>query len=548
MKKLNEEEQMKLDFDMMPELPAEFDELVDRLCAESRRIFYKRNHNKASYHCTKCGADYTLRVGNQSIYDIYYPSYQRRIETKIPVEGEKETCKECGTVAFLKPVRRWTYDYNWKYICTWQVYENGLIERYFEIKKIDNLKRAEEVDIRELSRTFYEMNSVRKYEKRWYYYTDMYGHQYGFERVYGKRMNESEADMISGDPAELYKSTPLRYCPYEQMKTIFNKKYYTTDRNKADEQILRTYCKFPGIEMEIKFGMYNIAAHHLVRLGVDGNMNKKAKKPWDIYKVYPDRLKLLRGCSLTEWDIYREERKKGVRYTDEEIAFLRDWYGHHNQSIIQNLTKYMTLNQLINRIAKYKKEKKGYETDYSVASHYSDYLDMRLELGYDMTNSVYLYPKNLKRSHDKMVKEKQDRKDELRIKEVLLKYMEIPERFKNLNRKYAFTNHGYMIRPAKDAAEIVREGWNLHHCVGGDRYLKKHNIGETAILFMRSVDKPDKSYVTIEVQGNRILQWHGAHDKQNVTKDARACLEEFTKKISRKRRQVPQPARLRVAV
>ena len=65
---------------------------------------------------------------------------------------------------------------------------------------------------------------------------------------------------------------------------------------------------------------------------------------------------------------------------------------------------------------------------------------------------------------------------------------------------------------------------------------------------MRSEDKPDKSYVTIEVKGSEILQWYGAHDKKNVTIDAKACIAEFEQKIKKKKKAAGQVTGLPVAI
>lgn len=66
--------------------------------------------------------------------------------------------------------------------------------------------------------------------------------------------------------------------------------------------------------------------------------------------------------------------------------------------------------------------------------------------------------------------------------------------------------------PARSAEEIVAEGRILHHCVGGDSYLNKHNTGRSTILFLRSKSAPETPYITIEICGTKILQWYGIRD------------------------------------
>ena len=173
----------------------------------------------------------------------------------------------------------------------------------------------------------------------------------------------------------------------------------------------------------------------------------------------------------------------------------------------------MSLQKLINRTRKYQ-DQKEYYSNYAVMSAYRDYLQMRQELGYDMTNEVYLYPKNLKRKHDEMVKERNARKDKLHSEKMNRKYSDIQKRFKNLSKKYGYESDGYIIRPAMSAGEIIMEGRFLHHCVSGGTYLSKHNKGETSILFLRRKETPDIPYYTIEIKGNQIIQWYGLRDKK----------------------------------
>ena len=167
----------------------------------------------------------------------------------------------------------------------------------------------------------------------------------------------------------------------------------------------------------------------------------------------------------------------------------------------------------MNRIQKYI-EQGDYKYEDEVLRHYDDYLCMREELGYDMTNEVYTYPKNLKEKHDQMVEERRAKRDKEHADKMKAMYQGIEDRFEKLDKRYSWQEGEYCIRPAHDAKEIVEEGRTLHHCVGGERYLNKHSKGETAILFLRRSETPDEPYYTIEIRENEILQWYGYNDKK----------------------------------
>ena len=154
----------------------------------------------------------------------------------------------------------------------------------------------------------------------------------------------------------------------------------------------------------------------------------------------------------------------------------------------------------------------------ATARTYLDYLRMREQLGYDMTNTVYLYPRDLRAAHDAMVAEGNKKEADKRKTEAEANYPEIRKQYRKLRNRYFYEADGLQIRPARSASEIIDEGRLMHHCVGGNSYLGKHNRGESYILLLRHSDAPDTPYATIEIKdsefGFRILQWYQAHDKK----------------------------------
>lgn len=78
-----------------------------------------------------------------------------------------------------------------------------------------------------------------------------------------------------------------------------------------------------------------------------------------------------------------------------------------------------------------------------------------------------------------------------------------------------FEDKDYLIRLPVDKNEIVKEGMELHHCVGS--YAERYETGDTTIMFLRKKSEPDKPFYTIEVEiglmdgkvaGVRIKQAH----------------------------------------
>lgn len=113
------------------------------------------------------------------------------------------------------------------------------------------------------------------------------------------------------------------------------------------------------------------------------------------------------------------------------------------------------------------------------------------------------------------------------------RYPEIRHVYRGLRNKYLYEDDKYIIRPARSAEEIVMEGRLLHHCVGGNMYLGRHNKGETYILMLRFKAEPDIPYITVEIDAKnpRILQWYGDKDKKPDEKNMQSWLNNWLMKL-----------------
>ena len=101
-----------------------------------------------------------------------------------------------------------------------------------------------------------------------------------------------------------------------------------------------------------------------------------------------------------------------------------------------------------------------------------------------------------------------------------------------------------MIRPARSAKEIVEEGRILHHCVGGDNYLRKHNDGRSYILMLRFKDKTEEPYITVEISSNKpeIIQWYGERDRKPDAKNMQKWLKHYLKQLKEKQEMLAKTA------
>lgn len=133
---------------------------------------------------------------------------------------------------------------------------------------------------------------------------------------------------------------------------------------------------------------------------------------------------------------------------------------------------------------------------------WNDYLDQCIKLKYDMTDTLITKPKNLHEAHERLTKI-------IKIEADRLAQQELEKRSKKLaEMEYIDEERGLQIVIPKSVQEIVDEGKRLNHCVGG--YAQRHAEGKLTILFLRTTEKPDVPYYTMEVNTDgRIVQCRG---------------------------------------
>lgn len=157
----------------------------------------------------------------------------------------------------------------------------------------------------------------------------------------------------------------------------------------------------------------------------------------------------------------------------------------------------------------------------TLITDYHDYLCMCKELQYDVKNSFVLFPHKLKEAHDSAAKT-------LRDKHTAEQEKAIADSFDEWQKRYQYQGKELMMIPPHSAKEIVDEGTALHHCVR--RYVKKVAEKESVILFVRSVDEPDKSLCTVEVKDGQVTQARG-FDNEEPPAQIAAFIEQWKQRV-----------------
>lgn len=157
----------------------------------------------------------------------------------------------------------------------------------------------------------------------------------------------------------------------------------------------------------------------------------------------------------------------------------------------------------------------------TLITDYHDYLCMCKELQYDVKNSFILFPRELKAAHDSVAKTLKDKRTAEHEKA-------IAGSFDEWQKRYQYQSKELMMIPPHSAKEIVDEGAALHHCVR--LYVKNVAEIKSVILFVRSVDEPDKSLCTVEVKDGQVTQARG-FDNEEPPAQITAFIEQWKQRV-----------------
>ncbi len=497
-------------------------------------LYYKRHGRYADIACSACGQVTEAAIRSA---DTYEGQFEKIIP--VPQHGSAGICPRCGMTGIYKAQGKtkgvWGHGMNC--FIAQRYKDNGAMVRYVEIEKIYRLDTfldekevmtgaSEKFIITEIARTYLEEG--KKPQTDYHKFSSYSGEFWDDCNLQGMNNILIKAARIYPESYKELRETFLKYSAaeiYGKYKAVYNLKEY-----------LERYTQWPQIEMFVKMGLYHIVES--IVAGYCGIIaDQYAIKPEGFLGIYKRRirdLKTLQG-DLDYLKIWQMEKRTGLHLTVQESIFLAE--SQVKQSDLEEILKYTTVAKIMHRIEQYSgcgipdnlQEPMCSRAAVAVSGitrTYVDYLHMRIQRGYDLHNQIFLFPRDLRLAHDQMVVETNAEEIRKREQAVSEKYPDIRKNYRRLRNQYFYEDDDYLIRPARSAEEIVAEGRVLHHCVGGDGYLNKHNTGQSTILFLRSKSAPETPYITIEISGTKIWQWYGIRD----TKPDEIAVERWLRK------------------
>ncbi len=434
-------------------------------------------------------------------------------EFKNPKVNQKGSHK-CGTNVTFRSVKQRSDKDMWSSLIYLQPYGENVLSRTFKIRRSYKNYFPVESFVYEFSRTIVkEAGKYETFEYALYKSSTLAAWQKPAEPSWTKP--DGYRSYIP-ETSHLYKRglknrlkgtvlENLKYDLWEELLGNF-KKFYTKER------IFIFFLQRPVIQEMLSRGYKKLAAE---AFGLTSYYYSKHLDYFNTGSFYKDlgirksQLAQL-DSEVNEKDIeaFRLANTSGINCNIDLLRKAREVFRHELARLLKN-NKGLNLEKAV---------KYGEKLDY--APDYVDYLSDLKKVIYSTKENVEceLYPKYFNQVHEQF--------------STLVKYANVDKYENDFSKlapgwdKFNFSQGNLEIVVPKMAKDIVKEGINMHNCVGG--YVEKVVKGECVILFIRKHSDPNKSFVTMEVRKNKIVQVR-AYSNSKIDKETETFVNAFKK-------------------
>lgn len=489
---------------LIPDIPKDFEKwaFTD---AVPQYMYYE--YGKRIGLCTCCGKYYELKE---------QPKY-----------GKEGICPGCKRKVQYRTYKKKGRIHDWEYAALIQKIPGGYVLRFFALNQLIEQGTRSYGGMSEKIRITYneQWNRQAIYSYHRYKMTNKIRWCNGYEYLgaYGGRKEEERCRLYPRNLRKILKGSKLEYSGMPEFARTGIEFYQQDFIDKAKE--------YAGIEKLIKAGFHTLT-NTCISYGSRAPIDLYQKRVKKVLGLTGEYYNLIRDKDPTwrEYEITEQCQDVGIRATWEQIQRMSQY--------ARNFAIYMrhsTPHKMLKYIEGLKSEGPCAMRNQEV-NDYHDYLQLAAGLGYNLDDDWILYPKNLKERHDQLTEEQNERKVELEKESDDKKDRKLKRTIKRKGwTRYEMEIEQLLIRLPECAHEIRKEGNAQHHCVA--TYMDRMVAGETCILFIRKKEEPDKSYYTVEVRDDEVIQVRG---KYNVAPSE--DVEEFMKIFKKNLRKVERKA------
>lgn len=489
---------------LIPDIPKDFEKwaFTD---AVPQYMYYE--YGKRIGLCTCCGKHHELKE---------QPKY-----------GKEGICPGCKRKVQYRTYKKKGRIHDWEYAALIQKIPGGYVLRFFVLNQLIEQGTRSYGGMSEKIRITYneQWNRQAIYSYHRYKMTNKIRWCNGYEYLsaYGGRKEEERCRLYPRNLRKILKGSKLEYSGMPEFARTGIEFYQQDFIDKAKE--------YAGIEKLIKAEFYNLT-NSCISYGSRTPIDLYQKRVKKVLGLTGEYYNLIRDKDPTwrEYEVTEQCQDVGIRATWEQIQRMAQY--------ARNFAIYMrhsTPHKMLKYIEGLKSEGPCAMRNQEV-NDYHDYLQLAAGLGYNLDDDWILYPKNLKERHDQLTEEQNERKVELEKEADDKKDRKLKRTIKRKGwTRYEMETEELLIRLPECAHEIRKEGNAQHHCVA--TYMDRMVAGETCILFIRKKEEPDKSYYTVEVRDNEVIQVRGKYNAA-PSED----VEEFMKIFKKNLRKIERKA------
>jgi DNA-directed RNA polymerase subunit RPC12/RpoP len=458
-------------------IPCDFMEFVDSSFSELRYAFYKTvGKRSVEVICSHCKTKHIIDITKDGR----------------PKHNEYGICSNCGSRVMFKSPGRVLEIQERKEIILMLKTKDGFVSRYYDARRMSS-PYGEEYSLTEKARVIY--NGKRTWT---YYNSNGYSEQKNiswWDRTggYGNiRVVYGAGSLYYNNLDDVLNDTAFKYCAIKLLAEhkpgmVINQECF--------------FLRFEGarfIEYFIKMGLYNLTNDY-VKHFYSNEINRYGKNMIEILRITKQQVNRLieMDGDLYALRLLQTEENRSVKFTDDQIMFFSE--NHLRMDQLEVVLQYTSPTQVV----KFLKVKREYKSIDRVLTEWIDYIENSKLLGYDLENEFVLFPKHLKSAHDRAAQAAVDMINREKDKK-------LQDKMNAIRDKYYFESKNFMIRIPQTTGEIIKEGQDLHHCVG--TYVERVVRGECIILFVRRKDDIETSFFTMEIKNNEVVQCRGKNN------------------------------------
>ncbi len=434
--------------------------------------------------------------------------------------GEVGECPACGRAVVYRSMTYYLYNGR-KVLSVLERHGDGLIQRMFVVYKMTELNGESvttEYREEEEGRYYFDLATGKTVE---YHLSTAREWKKGRARKHGCSYSGWRADEVDTDTFpvggwdNLLAGTSWQYSALE----IACKKMRWQPLN-----YLYSYFKEPKLESLLKIGLYGLAKE-LVSGFCYGNERQNIRDLRSPKAIGIRTAEDYQACAMLSWDEIKARAEvktwklKAEQESNAQIFMCRVYFNHGYDFKYAHITN--------ERLFKYWEEQAGKahanDNEGIFIRDYADYVRECEELRLDLNDTAIRTPKDFQAMHERTsaeVKVKRDKETDKKIRAF----------YKEAHDMTEWTDGRYSVIMPKTAAEIIKEGKEMHHCVGG--YCGRVANRDSVILFIRKNENSRAAFVTMEIRPDfekiDIVQVR-AERNEEPTSEVKQFLEKYKK-------------------